>query len=207
MSQQINLFNPAFVPQRRHFSLMSMLQGWAVVLLGIGAMYGYAVLQVEQLGRQQHEGEKLLETSRKQLAGLAAKVTPQRSGEQLQEEVRLLEKQVNDQVELVTVMQSGALGNSTGYSEYMRAFSRQVVQGLWLTGFRIGGEGKELSLSGGVVNPDLLPQYIQRLRREGVMQGKSFDALQMKSIKTDKAGASAGYVQFVLHSGAEEAEK
>lgn len=207
MSQQINLFNPAFVYRQQHFSLTTMLQGLALILLGAALLYGYAFYQVEQLNKQREEGERQVNDGQLKLARFTEEYSPQRSDQLLQAEVQRLEKQVSEQGELVSVMSSGALGNSVGYSEYMRAFSRQLVQGLWLTGFNVSGDGAQVSLSGGVVNPGLLPEYIQRLRRENVMQGKTFSALQMQQAKPDKAGVASRHVEFVLSSSAAEAGK
>lgn len=200
MSQQVNLFNPAFVQRRQSFSLVMMLQGLGLILAGGAAMYGYADYQVGRLEHQVEESAQRFNAEQLRLGGLAAEFSPQRSSLELQEEVRRLERQAGEQAELLGVLESGALGNSAGYSGYMRAFSRQVVPGLWLTGFNVGGGGAQLSLSGGVMHPDLLPEYIQRLRREEVMQGKMFAALQMRQAAADKPGAAARYVEFELRS-------
>lgn len=207
MSQQVNFFNPAFVPRRQHFSLTTMAQGLGLLLLGSALMYGYAYYQVGQLTAQAKEGARRLNDEQLRVARFAEEFSAQGSDQLLQAEIQKLETQVNEQAELVAVMQSAALGNSAGYSEYMRAFSRQVVRGLWLTGFTLSGDGTQVSLSGGVVNPDLLPEYIQRLRREAVMQGKTFSALQMQQAKADKSGAVGHYVEFVLHSSAAEGKQ
>lgn len=207
MSQQINLFNPAFVQRRQPFSLAAMLQGLGLILAGAAAMYGYAYYQVGQLEQQVVESTRRFNAEQLRLGSLAAEFSPQRSNEKLQEAVRQLEQQVGEQTELVEVLKSGALGNSEGYSGYMRAFSRQAVQGLWLTGFNVSGDGTQLSLSGAVTHPDLLPEYIQRLRREAVMQGKTFAALQMQQAKADKPGETPRYVEFELRSVAAEVKE
>lgn len=207
MSQQINLFNPAFVQKRQQFSLATMLQGLGLILLGALGMYGYALYQVKQMEVQFAESTRLFNAEQVRLGGLAAEFSPQRNDQILQEEVKRLEQQVNEQASLVDVLKSGALGNGAGYSEYMRAFSRQVVQGLWLTGFNVSGDGMQLTLSGAVMHPDLLPEYIQRLRREAVMEGKTFAALQMQQAKSDKPGAAPRYVEFVLRSTVEEVKE
>lgn len=207
MSQQINLFNPEFVQQRQQFSLTTMLQGLGLILLGALGLYGYALYQIQQLELQVVESTRHFNAEQLRLGGLAAEFSPQRSNQALQDEVQRLERQVGEQAELVEVLKSGALGNSEGYSEYMRAFSRQVVQGLWLTGFNVSGDGGQLSLSGAVMHPDLLPEYIQRLRREAVMQGKTFAELQMKQSKADKPGAAPRYVEFELRSRVDEVKE
>jgi hypothetical protein len=117
--------------------------------------------------------------------------------------VRRLEKRVADQAELLEIINSGALGNTGGYAEYMRAFARQVVPGLWLTGFRVGGDAAQISLSGAVTDPELLPAYIQRLGREEVMRGRTFATLQMRQPKAVSQDAIPRYIEFSLHSGAD----
>ena len=77
------------------------------------------------------------------------------------------------------------------------------MQGLWLTGFKLTGDAAQISLSGGVLDPELLPIYIQRLGREQAMQGKSFSTLQMQQAKTEpgkESRSAARYVEFTMHS-------
>lgn len=202
MSQQINLFNPIFMKQRKIFSLLTMLQALGLIVAGALFFYGYAIYQVDQLGEQSKESTKRYRSEEVRLARLTAEFSPQQANQALQGEVRLMEKQVADQTRLVGIIKSGAVGNTTGYSEYMRAFSRQIVQGLWLTGFRITGDATHITLNGAVMSPELLPTYIQRLGKENVMQGKAFSDLQMRQPDIDASqGDRARYVEFTLHSG------
>ena len=202
MSQQINLFNPIFMKQRKYFSLLTMLQALGMIIVGSLFFYGYANYQVDQLGQQSVESSKRYNSEQARLARYTAEFSPQLVNQALQDEVRRLEKQVIDQAELIEIIKSGAVGNTTGYSEYMRAFSRQVVQGLWLTGFSVTGDATQISLSGAVLSPELLPTYIQRLGKEGIMQGKTFSTLQMQQPKVDASqGDIARYVEFMLRSG------
>ncbi len=107
------------------------------------------------------------------------------------------------------MLKSGAIGNTEGYSEYMRAFARQSVNGLWLTAFDITGDGAQMSLSGAVLNPQLVPVYIQRLGKEKIMRGKTFATLQMQQPKQEADRPVARYVEFNLRStpASEEAKK
>lgn len=201
MSQQINLFNPLFMKRRKYFSLLAMLQALGMIIAGSLFFYGYAIDQVGQLKKQSEESNKRYNAEEARLIRLTAEFSPQQADQALQNEVRQLEKQLADQAELIGVIKSGAVGNTTGYSEYMRAFSRQVVQGLWLTGFRVVGDATQISLSGAVLSPELLPTYIQRLSKEDVMQGKTFATLQMQQPKVAAGqGDDVRYVEFNLHS-------
>jgi hypothetical protein len=214
MSQQINLFNPIFMKQRKYFSLLAMLQALGLIIAGSLVFYGYAIYQVGQLKQQSEESTKRYSAEQLRLARYMAEYSPQQANQLLQDEVRLLEKQTTEQKEIIETLKSGAVGNTTGYSEYMRAFSRQVVQGLWLTGFKVTGDAAQISLSGGVVNPELLPAYIQRLSRERIMQGKTFSTLKMQQSKADAgvagqtpASAARRYVEFTLYSSTDSEAK
>lgn len=202
MSQQINLFNPIFMTQRKYFSLLTMLQALGMIIVGALFFYGYAIYQVDQLGRQSAESGKRYHAEQARLARYAAEFSPQQANQALQDGVRRLEKQITAQAELIEIIKSGAVGNITGYSEYMRAFARQIVQGLWLTGFTVTGDAAQISLSGAALTPELLPAYIQRLGKEDIMRGKTFSTLQMQQPKVDAGqGATVHYVEFTLHSG------
>jgi hypothetical protein len=216
MSQQINLFNPIFMKQRKYFSLLTMLQALGLIVAGSLVFYGYAVYQVNQLSLQLEENTKRYKSEQARLASYVAEFSPQQARQLLQDELQRLEEQTAEQNELIETLKSGALGNTNGYSEYMRAFARQIVQGLWLTGFKVTGDAAQFSLSGGVVNPESLPEYIQRLGRERIMQGKTFSTLKMEQAKVgEPAGAGQTtvpseqhYIKFTMYSSPEgEAKK
>lgn len=201
MSQQINLFNPIFLKQKKHFSVVPMLQALGLIMLGSALFYAYAVYQVNQLAKQSDDTTKRYAADQVRLARYTSEFSPQKSGLILEQEVRDLEMQASAQQELIETLNVGVLGNASGYSEYMRAFARQSVHGLWLTGFAITGDAVQMSLSGGALDPDLVPTYVQRLNREKVMRGKSFAALQMRqSAATNDKPMARHYVEFTLQS-------
>lgn len=209
MSQQINLFNPVFLKQKKYFSVVTMLQALGLILVGSALFYGYAWYQVRQLEVQTQEMTRRYEAEQKRLVNYANEFSPQRAAQQLQEELQALETQAAEQGRLLDTLKSGAIGNTRGYSEYLRAFAHQSLNGLWLTGFEINGDGAQMVLHGAAISPQLVPGYIQRLNREEVMRGKSFAALQMSRPKAaDDGGAPRGYVEFSLRSTPEpEAKK
>ena len=199
MSQQINLFNPAFQRQKNIFSVATVIQAQVLIVLGAGLFYAYADYQVKQLESQSAAVDKRYTTEKTRLAEYQALFSPQQTSQLLQEELKQTEARAAAQQALVETLKNGALGNTTGYSEYMRAFARQVVNGLWLTGFDIAGDAAQLSMSGGVLSPDLLPVYVQKLSQEKVMRGKSFAALQMDQPKAE-LGKKPHFIEFTLQS-------
>lgn len=201
MSQQINLFNPQLLRQKKYFSVLAMAQALGLILLGSVLFYGYAMYQVQLLTQQSDEANKRYAAEQEKLARYNADFSPQQAQQLLDDEMKKLETQAAAQRELINTLKSGAIGNTSGYSEYMRAFARQTIGGLWLTGFNITGDAVQMSMSGGALNPELVPGYIKRLSQEKVMRGKEFAALQMQQHKYD-AGKPAGrpYLEFSLQS-------
>lgn len=199
MSQQINLFNPVFLKQKKYFSVIAMMQALALIALGSALFYGYADYQVQQLAKQSEDTTKRYTADQARLARYSAEFSPQKSGMLLADELKQAETQAATQQKIMETLKSGVIGNTTGYAEYMRAFSRQIVSGLWLTHFNITGDAAQISMSGAVLRPDLVPVYVRRLNRENIMRGKSFASLQMQQPKTE-TGKMARYVEFTLQS-------
>jgi hypothetical protein len=195
VSQQINLFNPVFLKQKKMFSLITMLQGLVLIVLGSGLFYGYAVYQVKQLTKQSEETSKRYVAEQEKLKRYKAGFSPEQVSKALEDELKVAEARLVAQNDIVETLRSGVIGNTTGYSEYMRAFARQAMHGLWLTHFSIVGDATQMSLSGAVLSPELVPAYIRRLGQEKVMQGKFMARLQMQ-----RSGDEARYVEFNLQS-------
>lgn len=199
MSQQINLINPAFLRKKTHFTLMTMCQGLVMVLAGALLLYAYGVYQVSELDKQTGQSTRRLNAEQASLAAYSAGYSPQMAKQLLENELVQLEKKAAEAAMLTETLSSGEGSNTSGYSEYMRAFSRQVLPGLWLTNFKLNTSG--ISLEGGALAPELVPGYIQRLGRESVMKGKNFSNLQIKPAKEAK------YLEFTLYSSPEEEAK
>ncbi|MDX8400101.1 MAG: PilN domain-containing protein [Gallionellaceae bacterium] len=195
MSQQINLFNPVFMTQRKYFSVVTMLQAFTLIILGSALFYAYAVYQVNYMNRQLAETQKRYISEQAKLVRYKAGYSPKEAEQKLEAELSSAEARLALQHKLVGTLRNGAIGNTSGYSDYMSAFARQVRHGLWLTSFSIVGDAKQISISGAVLSPELLPAYISRLNHESVMRGKSFASLQMQRVGTE--GAS---VEFTLQS-------
>jgi hypothetical protein len=212
VSQQINLFNPAFSKRREWFSAASLVQWLAVLVLVMTSVYGYQYRQVSALDKKIQSGATSLMQEQARLVKVAAEHAPRKEDAALEKRAADLELQLKGEEEVLEVLQRGNLGNTQGYSGYMRAFARQTVNGLWLTEFGIKGAGKEMVLGGRTLRPELVPAYIRRLNQEEATHGRDFAALEIQRPKVAPSpeGRSLkvpNYLEFRLHSGiAEEAK-
>lgn len=204
MSQQINLFNPAFAKQSKLLSTQAVWQGLGIAALGVAAFYAYAAYQASALTQQADASTKQLAVVQAKLASQTADMSSQKTNQLIEDEIKKVDAQVAVQQNMLGTLQGGGLGNTTGFSEYMRAFARQSVNGLWLTGFNITGNAAQFSLQGAVLNAESVPAYIRRLSQEPVMRGKSFSLLHIEQGKVvaqgNSAVASPRYLEFSLQS-------
>lgn len=204
MSQQINLYNPIFLKQKRIFSALTMAQALAAILVGAVIFAVFANYQVRQLAAEIARGDARAKAEEARLARLTAEFAARTKSADLEADVMRSEAELKLREDVVALLSSGALGERAGVSSYMRALARQNLSGLWLTGFELAG--KDMTLSGRALRGDLLPEYLRRLGREPVMQGRQFAVLNMQEPKpaetTDKAKTqeSPHYIEFSLRS-------
>lgn len=213
MSQQINLFNPIFLKQKKYFSAVTMMQGLGLILAGAVSMYIYMQVHVSSLVASAESTTTQLKSTQAQLAKVSAAYPPRQKSKSIEDELLALQTELKYQKQALDSLQKGGFGNTSGYSEYLRAFARQGVDGLWLTGFTIAGAGNEIQLRGRALQPELVPAYINRLKQEPSMKGKAFSALEMGLPKIDAASRNANgnsgaqraptqsqYIEFALQS-------
>ena len=188
MSQNINLYTPAFRKQRRRLTLATVAQCLGLTLVALVGYYAYLQQQVGGLSAELSSAEPVLKSQRSFIEKLKDKAAAPKPDAKLEGEIARLEAELTLARDSMAALTGGAFGNQQGFAEYLRAFSRQSVYGLWLTGFTIAGSG-ELEIRGRALSPDLVPSYIQRLNREEVLAGRSFARLEMSRPKPESAPA------------------
>lgn len=206
MSQQINLFNPIFKQQKKYLSAVTMAQALALILIGVLAMGGYTSYRSNRLQAEANVVAGQLASAEKQLQKVEIEYAPRQRSRALEMEIKNTEAELESLQKVGDILRGGDLGNTDGYADYLRAFARQILDGIWLTGFAIHGAGTEIGLQGRALHPELVSAYINRLRREPVLQGKSFSALEMQVPQATAANPATqpseapAYIEFSLQS-------
>jgi hypothetical protein len=179
VSQQINLFNPIFLKQKKIFTALPMAEALGIIVAGALLLNWYAARSVDALEVQATEGKAMLVKREQQLVKANAQFAPRGKDAVLAADLAEAEAELKALHDVSSVLQGGALGNTNGYAEYFRAFSRQNVSGLWLTGVSISGAGTDIGVQGRAMQATLIPNYIARLTGERVMHGKTFASLDI----------------------------
>ena len=207
MSQQVNLYNPIFLKQRKIFSSLTMAQALGLLALGLFVFYAYARFQVANLQTESDRSAKRMETAQLRAGRLAQQFGPRQKNADLESKIKQAETELQALDAVQGALNKGSVGSGSGFSPYFKALARQVVAGLWLTEFSV--TGSEMAISGRTLKPELVPDYIHRLGEEKVMQGRQFAMLEMRqpeapATKDGKPGAVPPFVEFTLQSAPKE---
>ena len=211
MSQYINLLGPAFRKQRQGLTLARALTAVALTVLVMLALQAHDQQQLGGLREELASAQRLVKAQSVHTDRLKSESAAGKGSTGLDVEVQRLEGDLKAARDSMTVLEGGALGNRNGFARYLQAFSRQAIDGLWLTGFSVAGSG-DVALNGRVIRPELVPAYIQKLNNEPALQGRAFSALELRrpAPPANAAPARDGekpaveaprYLEFALGSG------
>ena len=209
MSQQINLLLPALRP-RFDWLALPVVAGVALaglVLISILAALG--MTQAANLRAREAEIKSQQLAAQQQLQSLAQALAARQGDTSLEPQIHAARLAVTQRQEVLAVIAQGDVTQGNAYSGLLQGFSRQTVDGVWLLGFDFAG--KEIEIQGRLLDPALLPTYINRLNGEPAFAGRRFAALDMKGVdpadeKRDDAASPvkvkplARYTEFALRT-------
>lgn len=198
MSQNINLYDPAFRVHRNWLS--ANLAAAALVAAAVVVAAGAAVLrsQVEGLEQQVLIGDEQLKSQQAALQDLAKQVASARPDPRMLADLSATQASLEQRRAVLQLLNAGGLGDESGYSATLQAVARQSLTGLWLVGLTLNH--RDVAMRGRALNPELVPAFLQRLNRESALQGRSFRSLEMQRPLQAEAppARQAPYVEFAL---------
>lgn len=206
MSQQINLFNPIFLQQKKIFAARTMAQSLGLLALGACIIAGAAWHSVGKLREEAAALTLLAAKKQARLASAATEFAPRQASAALTAQAFDAETQLAALRRVAQIIHDGELGNPHGYADDFRALGRQHQDGLWLTAVAID-PAAGMSLQGRALDATLVPAYIARLTREPVLRGKAFGDLQIGQpapAAPAPAAAPLSFIEFSLQARAVE---
>ena len=178
MAQQINLFNPIFLKQKRYFSAAAMAQAVGLIMLGVLVIYAVQMRQTRALERVAAEAQKQLEERKAQIV-VFAKQTSGDTSKAVAAELEAVERRLVERRSLLDDVRTGVGGDAKGYSRYLAALARASTGGVWLTGVEIGGKSGDLVIKGRALESALVPAYIDALKRQPPFAGRRVGELKL----------------------------
>ena len=193
MKQQINLFQPIFRQPKPLFSAVALAQVWALVLLAILGLQAFAQWRVVGLETQQANLERERSTAERRLTELMERMPKRKPDPGLVTRTAALEEELAQTRRVAEALSGGSSGNTSGLSDYLVALARQHVPGTWLTHVEVAQGGSAVGLGGRTQAPELVPEYLLKLRQEPAFKGKQFSRLEVARVDDEGAyGFSLG---------------
>jgi hypothetical protein len=220
VSQQINLYELRLRPRHELAMARNLGIGALALLVLMTTLALWVRFDAQRKSAAAAVSQKQLADEQERLTVLSKMVAQRQVSPALASELENAKATLAVRSDVIAVLDSGTLGNTSGFSALMSGFARQSQTDLWLTGFVVTAGGTEIEIRGRLLDPSKLPAYVQRLRSEPVFQGRRFAALEMRGVDPDaqntepagtaKVSATAAppqsvpgvprFVEFVLRS-------
>ena len=192
MSAQINLYHPRFLKQRDLLSLGNVALAAVVLYAVLAVAAGWASHNAATRREAATAADAQLRSAKEQVDAATKAAAMRKPSPQLIAELDSAEGLLRRRAEIAGLLESGVVGSTGGFTDYLRGFARQTSEGLWLTGLTIGSGGTNMEIRGSMLNAAALPDYIRRLGAEKVFQGRNFAALTMHRVDPTPGSRPAG---------------
>ena len=201
VAQQINLYLPELRPNRELVTAVRLVRATAVV---VGVMLLLSAFNYWQRSGLQQElavvqAELAAQTERTEQ--IERDAAGRSSNQALLRDIETREARLAQSQELLEFLRTTTLGNSTGYSEYVKDLSRASFDGIWLTEFRISGGSDSVFLRGNALQTAMVPDYVGRLSgSQSSLQGRLFNRLQSNRVEVPAVEGGGEMYEFVLET-------
>tara|TARA_R110002167_G_scaffold82484_1_gene225053 strand:- start:568 stop:1218 length:651 start_codon:yes stop_codon:yes gene_type:complete len=191
--QQVNLFTDAFKPPKVKLPLEQIVVIPIIILLIlVGTSFGlssYLTNQKDELSVLQTKNEKM--TERLVILNEKAKKLHQDDG--LVAANERLKKILTARQNMITTLDRVVVKEAEGFSHSLVSLARQKEEGLWLNSIHLGGTNQSMVLEGITTKAELVPKYLQKLRKEPSFLGKNFALFELNKSELHGSG-----LKFIL---------
>jgi len=185
MIQQINLYQPEFLPQTDLFPVSFMLWAAGIVIVAMSAIYGFAwqgvgvaEKELQIVSQQELAAIRRLEN----LNPLFSSLSGERSWpEQLDDALQNLQ----ERQAVLTLVQGATRSETQGFSRHLRALARQDVDGIWLTHIVLTALDNGTRLEGRALRAELIPLYVQDLTATPPFAAQRFNRFRIDAAVDD----------------------
>jgi len=201
VQQQINLYQPIFRKQEKVFSARTMLMVLVATIVLFSSIYGYARWNVFALVDESEKLTVSYQNETKRLNDLAHRFPIKQKNRKVETELDNLKNERKAKQFLIKTLSGRSIGNDEGFSSFFEAMARQRPTGMWLQRFEIEQGGQVIGIYGSSLQPELVPEFLQRLSEESSFDGSNFRIFRMQRDKENTAA-----INFTLRSVVEGTE-
>lgn len=186
--QQVNLYQNT-APAWRPFGSATLTLAAGAVSCGLAVIWAFGAWQVAALQRSVDALQRRQAAQQATLTALGSLQTDGAASGDLQGRIQQLSAQLAAREHALALLQSGAVGSTSGFSAQLAALARHPMTGLWLRRIAVSDLTGSMSLAGEAIDPDRVPRYLRSLASEHVLAGLRFDRLVIERPEAPPATA------------------
>lgn len=191
MPQQINLFTPIFLTQKRYFSANTMVQALGVFLLLGGVLLAAWMWNIEKLsaGYRQSVSSNQKEIERMQAALAVSKASTGPADAALVQELQKRRNELQQRERILQELQRGLSAEGWGHSARLQLVANSIPSQVWVT--EIKADDQRFEIGGFTVEPAALNVWMDRLAASPLLQGQQLSTIQVEKAAIDVRDGAA----------------
>lgn len=179
--QQINLYTQELKPKHIVLPLSQMTAGLLLLVAVLSITFFFYRAQVVALEAQIPAKQQGVEQTQQRVSTKEDQLRGMQKDESLITLNHKLTQQVEARKQLLARLGSVVTANRYPFSNLLTGLARQRVDQLWLTQIQFANGGETVGLQGKALQADAVPHYLQMLRAEELLLGRSFDLFQLST--------------------------
>lgn len=192
MAQQINLFTPILLTQKRSFSGQTLATALVLFLLAGSGLCAYWVASLNassealkrELSSRVSEREALQAAIKMQQASSAPTL------EVAQQELRTLNVLLQERRNLLEELQRGLIPQGGGHAARMRLVAQTIPDAVWVTDLL--ADEKQMEVRGVTTDPSALNDWVGRLAASPLLAGHSLNAVKVEQSRDGNVTSGTG---------------
>lgn len=184
--QQINLFNPEFVPRRDLATARYLGVGVLIALAVSVAAAGFAHWSATGLERRLDKLAQEADALRASTDALAAQLASRSVDAALTKQLDGQRELLRERRQVAGWLRDAGSSEAAAVSEYYRALARRTVEGVWLTGFALDAQRRQLRIEGRALKGELVPRFLGQLGEEALLKGSAFARVELDEAAQDR---------------------
>ena len=200
MPQQINLFTPILLTQKRYFSAQTMVQALAVFVLLGGGLCAYWVWSLDVAS----EGfKKTLTTQSRELESLQSAIQQGKAGVSpveaaLTQDIQGRRTELLQREKLMQELQRGLFQPGWGHAARLQLVAQSIPAQVWVT--QVKADDSHLDVSGFTLETAALNDWVGKLAASPLLKGQKLASVKVESASATVPGTPRPVWSFHLVS-------
>lgn len=204
MPQQINLFTPILLTQKRYFSAQATLQAFALLVVFGGGLYA---LWIDGLGLAGEELKKTSASRSRELASLQLTIKQNQVGgaavSTVQAQIQAQRDELLRVEKVIAASQEGLSQPGQGHAARLELLAQTIPANVWIT--KLSAQQRQLEISGLTSEPALIETWIDKLALHPMLKGQTLHTVKVESVSAEQQNTPRPVWAFSFTSGLTQA--